>query len=57
MYLFIFEDGSVSSAEDMTEEDFVSADEGLLDIIDVSDPSNLKQYLNGQWDPVDKLYD
>lgn len=47
-YLFIFEDGQVMKADKVTDDEFVSCDNGILDVIDISGDEPM-QYLNDGW--------
>jgi len=57
MYLLIFEDGEMKSAENVTEDDLRGADDGLLDIVDISEPFTPSRYQNGQWIEVEDVVD
>lgn len=45
-YLMIFEDGTVSKSESLSNGDECAADDGLIQIIRLGD---LKSYHNGEW--------
>ncbi|WP_238938739.1 hypothetical protein, partial [Pseudomonas typographi] len=57
MYLMIFEDGEIKSAEEVGIDDTQAADDGLLDLIDISDPFNPTRYLGGEWKSVEDVND
>jgi len=40
MYIYIFEDGSVKKSSTYSDEDAVSVGDGILDVIDISNPDN-----------------
>ena len=48
MYIVIFEDGDIRRATTLLQADFDSADEGLIDILDVSGEIPF-HYVNGKW--------
>lgn len=50
MYLYIFEDGEIKKSGAIPcGDDLQNVDNGILDIIDISDPRNPLQYYNGDW--------
>ncbi|MBD1602519.1 hypothetical protein [Pseudomonas typographi] len=57
MYLMIFEDGEIKSAEEVGIDDTQAADDGLLDLIDISDPFNPTRYWGGEWKSVEDVND
>ncbi|MBD1589743.1 hypothetical protein [Pseudomonas typographi] len=57
MYLMIFEDGEIKSAEEVGIDDTQAADDGLLDLIDISDPFNPTRYSGGEWKSVEDVND
>ncbi|MGF6595096.1 hypothetical protein [Pseudomonas sp. 2835] len=57
MYLLIFEDGEMKSAEDVTDDELRGADDGLLDIVDISEPFTPTRYVGGQWVDVEGVND
>jgi len=54
MYLLIHEDGSLQTAEKLEEDIFKSADDGYVDIIDVSNKEPL-QYYENEWHKIDNI--
>ena len=48
MYILIFEDGSLKQASSVDEGDLYAADEGLLDIVDITKDMP-RQYYGGEW--------
>ncbi|MGY4817999.1 hypothetical protein ACVNP3_18880 [Pseudomonas chlororaphis subsp. piscium] len=57
MYLIIFEGGDMKSAEDVSEDDLRGADDGLVDIVDISEPFTPMRYLSGEWIEVESVDD
>lgn len=55
MFLVIFEDGAIRKAEEVSQDDVRSADDGLLDLIDISRPDDPRRYVEGGWHPLDLL--
>ena len=49
MYIIVMEDFNVYKAETITEDDMSAADDGIIDIIRVSD---FTQYSEGEWIPM-----
>jgi hypothetical protein len=49
MYLVIFEDGQVYSAEKITKDDMNAADSGIIDIINCD---LMSQYSEDEWHPI-----
>jgi len=54
MYLFIFEDGSLAKSLTVDDEDYKSADEGYLDIINVTNDQPV-QYHDGDWHGINDV--
>lgn len=54
MYLFIFEDGSMGSCTEVSEDDKRSCDNGFVSIIRVED-GRYEQYQRGNWVEVKTL--
>ncbi len=55
MYLYIFEDSSVYfHTGEISQEDYDQCDDGYIDIIDISDPKNPKQYYKSKWHEIPK---
>lgn len=57
MFLMIFEDGEIKSAEDVSDDDLQAADDGVLDIMDVSEPFTPKRRFDGDWVEVESVND
>lgn len=51
-FIFIFEDGSSRYMQVVEDEDLQSADDGLLEVIDISTPSDPLTYYDGQWNQL-----
>ncbi len=49
MFLCIFEDSTIKKYEQITEDDLNAANDGVLDIIDVSVADHPKRYWDSQW--------
>lgn len=48
VYLIIFEDGTIKYTYDFSEDLCQSADDGYVDIVDITDPEMPLQYLPGK---------
>jgi hypothetical protein len=57
MYLMIFEDGEIKSAEEVGEDDIQAADDDHLDIIDISEPFTPKRRFNNDWVEIESIDD
>lgn len=57
MFLLIFEDGEVKRADAVGEDDKQSADDGYIDLIDISDPTSPKRFISGEWLEVEDIND
>jgi hypothetical protein len=57
MYLMIFEDGEIKTAEEVDEDDIQAADDGCLDIIDISEPFTPKRRFNSDWVEIESIDD
>ena len=55
MYLIVMEDGVVACAEELWDDDYSSCDDGLVSLVDVTDPDHPKEYYMSKWHPVEKL--
>ncbi len=53
MYLLIFEDGTLGKYKHINPEDYISCDNGILTIVDISDAENPTEYHDGIWIPID----
>ncbi len=51
MYVFIFEGGDPKVSNQVTEQDKETADDGILEIIDMT---NQKRYMDGEWIEMEK---
>lgn len=54
MYIYIFEDGTVNKTKTLSDGDLSSADDGFIDIIDISNPIEPKTYYSGQWHDLEE---
>ena len=52
MFIIIWEDGSIFQASGISEEDKQAADDGIMDIIDITDKNKLSGYTAGTWQPL-----
>lgn len=55
MFLIIFEDGQITCCTKVSDELFSGADDGIVDIVDVSDPVSPLRYWGGDWEAVESL--
>jgi hypothetical protein len=55
MYIIIFEDGSIKQATELDEGLLPAADDGLVDIIDISTHKDPLQYLDEGWCSLDDV--
>jgi len=55
MYLAIFEDGVIQYTSEVDEELLRGADDGFLDVLDISDPASPLRYWEGEWQAVGPL--
>jgi len=55
MFLIIFEDGGLTVAETIDDDTFTSADDGYIDIVDITNDEPLKYHQN-KWHKIDKVY-
>lgn len=55
MFLIIFEDGEIQSTTTAGEDLLQGADDGLLDVLDVSDSSNPLRYWDGEWQQIEAM--
>lgn len=54
MYILIFEDGTIKKAHELCNDDFVSVDDGILNIIDITYPSSPKYAVgDGTWEEIE----
>ena len=50
MYIYIFEDGTIKKCTTIDEDDTFSVEDGVLDILDISDPKNPKYLIKtNEW--------
>ena len=54
MYIFIFEDGSAEKSQIFTEGDKISVSEGILEVIDISEPNKPVTYYNETWHDLEE---
>ena len=52
MYLVIFEDGTVKRTDNISEEDYISVDDGYLQIIDIVGDVPM-EYGEGEWTEIE----
>ena len=52
MYIFIREDGDVYAARAIIDDEYEMVNNGILTIIDISDPEHPIEYWNDKWVPV-----
>ncbi|VVP89566.1 hypothetical protein PS918_03098 [Pseudomonas fluorescens] len=57
MYLMIFEDGEIKSAQELSEDDVRAADDGCLDIIDISEPHTPTRRFSDGWVLIESIED
>ena len=53
MYIVIFEDGDMTHREQISDEFLKEADDGIIDLIDISDPSHPIRYFDEGWCSLD----
>ena len=56
MYLMIFEDGSKRKTTKFSNEDREAVDAGVLEVIDVSDAENPKEFYEGTWHAITEVW-
>ncbi len=54
MYLLIYEDGSLQTATTLADDVFAAADDGYVDVIDVSGDAPL-QYHQDEWHKINSI--
>lgn len=54
-YIMIFEDGSVKKTAVITDDDLASCDDGILTVVDITDPMFAKVYFAGDWEDVETV--
>jgi len=52
MYIMIMEDGEIGTVTSISKDDLFSVDQGMVDIIDISDPKRPLRYFNSVWDEL-----
>ena len=55
MYLMVIEDGSIVCVEELWDEDYSSCDDGLVSLVDITDPDHPKEYYMEEWHPVEEM--
>lgn len=55
MYLFQYEDGSLSKSSEFTDENKAEVSLGILQVVDISDSNNPKDYYNNQWNNIESI--
>ena len=53
MYIVIFEDGDMTHREQINDEFLREANDGIIDLIDISDPSHPLRYFDEGWCSLD----
>jgi len=53
MYLIIFEDGNSVLVPQISDADKRAADEGVIDLFDVSVADSPTRYINSQWENIE----
>ena len=53
MYLVIFEDFSIRHTAELEDGLLSAADDGLVEVVDISNPEHPLRYTNGNWCSVD----
>lgn len=54
MFIIVFEDGAMMTAEEITSDDMVASDDGIISLIDISEAKRPLQYMNGAWHEMEK---
>ena len=54
MYLVIFEDGSIKRTDTISPEDYISVDDGYLQIIDIVGDIPM-EYYKGEWTEIQQI--
>lgn len=57
MFLLIFEDGEVKRTDAIGEDDKQSADDGYIDIIDITESDSPKRFISGEWLEIEDIND
>lgn len=53
MYIFIFEDGTINKSRVFGDEEKQAVEDGILDVVDISDSSWPEYYYKGKWVSVE----
>lgn len=54
MYIYIFEDATIKKVTTISNDDAINVEDGILDIIDISDNQNPKYLVKaGKWDDLE----
>ena len=53
MFVMIHESGDMVRIAELTESDIVAADDGVVDLLDVSEANNPKRYNEGDWHEIE----
>ena len=51
-YIYIFEDNTLLHTKGYSESDLLACEDGIITIIDITDPENPLTYWNGDWDQI-----
>lgn len=55
-YIIVTEDGEIHKHEgEITEDLKLAVDEGILSIVDITDPKNPTEYYNDEYSPVEQF--
>ena len=55
MYLMLFEDGEIKSAEDVSDDDLRAVDDGVMEVVDISEPFTPQRYIGGAWHEIEGI--
>jgi hypothetical protein len=55
MYLFMLDDGEIRRGSVIQEGDLSACDDGILDIVDISNPDNPLRYFDGKWQELEAI--
>jgi hypothetical protein len=52
MFLIIYENGIIEKNESYTEEDIESCDNGIMQLIDITNPKSPLEYYDKEWEAI-----
>lgn len=55
MFIVIFEDGQIKRVSTLLPEDYAASDDGLLDIIDIGELQEPKQWYDNSWNEIEEI--